>query len=243
MATSYYILIAALLTSAAYLSVRLRKLTIAGGVAGAIVGFLVFGSGALSGLLMLTAFFILGTLATSWKKTEKLRFKPESDRTVKRDAWQVLANGGVAAILGLLAMIMPSESNMFRLMMAASLASATADTLSSELGMIYGRRFFNVLTFKKEQKGLDGVISVEGLLIGIIGSAIIAAIYLAWRRDISLFWWIIVCGTIGNLADSVLGALLERKGLIGNNLVNFLNTLTAAIMMWVVLTFIIHYQP
>jgi uncharacterized protein (TIGR00297 family) len=243
MATSHYILIVALLTGAAYLSVRLNKLTIAGGIVGAIVGFLVFMGGALSGLMMLAAFFILGTLATSWKKTEKLRLKPESDRTAKRDAWQVLANGGVAAILGLLAMIMPSESDLFRLMMAASLASATADTLSSELGMIYGRRFFNILTLKKEQKGLDGVISVEGLLIGIIGSAIIAAIYLACRQDISLFWWIIVCGTIGNLADSLLGALLERKGLIGNNLVNFLNTLTAAIMMWVVLTFILHYQP
>ena len=96
---------------------------------------------------------------------------------------------------------------------------------------MYGRTFFNIMTLKKEAKGLDGVISFEGLFIGIIGSAVIATIYL--RGDVfnPTFVWIICAGTIGNLADSFLGALLERKKFIGNDMVNLLNTLIAAIVM------------
>lgn len=236
MPISQYIIVSVFLAAAAWLSISKKKLTAAGGTAGAVIGFFVFAGAGLCGLVMLAAFFILGTFATSWKKAEKIRFKPESDRIVKRDAWQVLANGGVAAILGLLAVIMPSHSILFQLMIAASLASAAADTLSSELGMIYGRRFFNILTLKKERKGLDGVISIEGLLIGIIGSAIIAAICLTGHADTTGSWQIVICGTLGNLADSVLGAALERKGLLGNNMVNFLNTLVAALIMLGLLT-------
>ena len=97
--------------------------------------------------------------------------------------------------------------------------------------MIYGRRFFNIITLKKEAKGLDGVISFEGLLIGIIGSAVIAAIYLRGDMFNLTFVWIICAGTIGNLADSFLGVLLERKKFIGNDMVNLLNTLVAALVM------------
>jgi uncharacterized protein (TIGR00297 family) len=236
MPVSQYIIVSLFLVAAACLSVIMKKLTVAGGITGAIVGFSVFAGGGLCGLAMLAAFFILGTFATSWKKAEKSVFKSESDRSTKRDSWQVLANGGVAAILGLLAVIIPAHRILFQLMMAASLASAAADTLSSELGMIFGRRFFNIMTFRKDQKGLDGVISIEGLLIGIIGSAIIAAIYLTGHMGTAGFSDIIICGTIGNLADSFLGALLERKGLIGNNLVNFFNTLIAALIMLALLT-------
>jgi uncharacterized membrane protein len=46
------------------------------------------------------------------------------------------------------------------------------------------------------------------------------------------FWLIVLTGTIGNLADSILGATYERKGAIGNNAVNFLNTLIAALLIW-----------
>jgi uncharacterized protein (TIGR00297 family) len=224
------------IAASAFISVKTGKLTLWGGIAGYTVGFLVFAGCGYIGLAMLATFFILGTLATSWKKIEKLQFKSQSDQSSGRNAGQVLANGGVAAIMGLLAALMPQHAGLFGLMMAGTLASATADTLSSELGMIYGRRFFNIITLKKEAKGLDGVISFEGLLIGIIGSAVIAAIYLYGDVSNVTFFWIVCAGTIGNATDSVLGALLERRKYIGNDMVNFLNTLIAGLSVLALIT-------
>jgi len=39
-----------------------------------------------------------------------------------------------------------------------------------------------------------------------------------------------VAGTLGSFADSYLGALLERRGWIGNDAVNFLSTTIAALI-------------
>jgi uncharacterized protein (TIGR00297 family) len=230
MAVLHYLPIVLIIVAGAIVSATYQKLSFSGAIAASAVGLLVFAGDGYTGFIMLVAFFLLGTLATSWKKEEKHRLKAKSDRSVKRNAGQVLANGGVPAILGLLVLWMPHHAGLFRLMMAAALSSAMADTLSSELGMVYGRWFFNILTLKKEQKGLDGVISITGTLIGIAGSAVIAFIYcLGFGRT---FWLIILAGTIGNLADSVLGATYERKGMVGNNTVNFLNTLIAALTIW-----------
>jgi uncharacterized protein (TIGR00297 family) len=115
--------------------------------------------------------------------------------------------------------------------MAGAFSSATADTLSSELGTVYGKKFYNILTFQKDKKGLDGVVSFEGTGIGIAGSAVMATIYCLGAGWSLAFLWIVIAGTIGNLCDSVLGATVERRQIIGNDVVNFLNTLIGAMVL------------
>src|ERR1700744_3206432 len=226
----HYLPLFLILSAIIIISVKTEKLTLYAAITGGLIAISIFIGAGYTGLTMLAAFFIFGTLATSWKKGEKLQAKSEKDQSVKRNSGQVIANGGVAAIMGALVYFIPEKVELFRLMMAASLASAMADTLSSELGMIYGRRFFNIITLKMEEKGLDGVISLEGTVIGIVGSVIIALIYaIGFGWDIRLLF-IIVAGTIGNLSDSVLGAILERKHYLNNDAVNFLNTLIAALI-------------
>jgi uncharacterized protein (TIGR00297 family) len=211
-------------------SISARKLTIPAAATGVVLALFVYLGAGWTGFAMMTIFFILGSAATSWKlKWKQGQGLAESEKGT-RTTMQVVANAGVAAIPGLFSFIFTGPVHLIlHVMIAAAFAAATADTLSSELGNIYGSRYYNILGFKKDQRGLNGVISLEGTLCGIAGSMLIAFIYavgVGW--DARMVVIIILAGTIGNLADSILGATLEREQWIGNNMVNFLNTALAA---------------
>jgi uncharacterized protein (TIGR00297 family) len=223
-----------ILIAGVVVSAWLKKLTPAAAITGGLLGWAIYAGVGYAGLILLALFFITGTAATSWKKKEKLQIKGAAAHQPTRRTGQVIANAGVAAIAGLLATLIPACRPLFFLMIAGALSSAAADTLSSELGMVYGRRFFNILTWKPDERGLDGVISIEGLVIGMAGSVLIALAYGLLVNWDTRFAWdprvliIVIAGTIGNLADSYLGALFERRGLMSNDAVNFLNTFIAA---------------
>ncbi|WP_158828273.1 DUF92 domain-containing protein [Mucilaginibacter lacusdianchii] len=217
----------------AVLSVWLKKLTVPAAVTGALCGWLVYAGAGNSGILIMAVFFVLGTVATSWNLKVKQQLKVAEYNSGRRKASQVLANAGVAALAGLLIILIPSIKPGLQLLIAASFTSATADTLSSELGTVYGRNFYNVLTLRKDTRGLDGVVSLEGTLIGNAGSAFIASIY-SLSYGWGWFGWLTLCGTLGNLADSLLGAALERRNILKNDMVNFLNTLIAGLLAYAI---------
>lgn len=210
-------------------SVKARKLTLPGSLLGGFLCFLIYIGVGYIGVIFLAAFFLLANRATSWKRSKKKHLEQEAG---PRNAGQVFANSGVAGILGLIAFYFPEAASLCLLMIAAVFSSATADTLSSELGNVYGKRFYNILSLKKDEKGLNGVVSIEGSAFGMLGSMCIALIY-SLHSGLNLnFLFIVLAGTLGNLSDSIMGASLERKGLLNNNMVNFLNTALGAAAMW-----------
>lgn len=211
-------------------SIIFRKLTVTGALTGGCLAALLYKGAGITGIIMLGAFFVAGSAATAFGRKHKEQLGIAEKNKGQRNAWQVLANGGIAALAGLLAWLYPQQAKLWQLAAAASLASASADTLSSELGSIYGRSFYNILTFKKDSCGLDGVISLEGTLWGIAGSALIASIFLIAYGYSVLALWIVLAGFIGNMVDSLLGASLERKGWLKNDQVNFMNTLAGALV-------------
>lgn len=211
-------------------SIYKKKLTIPGTLMACLVGILVFLGFGLKGIIITGTFFLLGNLATSWgwQTKERLNDSPTGQRT----AGQVFANGGMPAILALAALLFPGKESMLFLVFCAAFSSATADTVSSELGTVYGKKFFNIISFASDQRGENGVISLEGTLSGMAGSVAIASLHALYMGfDIS-FAIIVIAGTIGNFFDSILGATLEREGSIDNNTVNFLNTVTAAVVAY-----------
>ncbi|MDJ1472399.1 DUF92 domain-containing protein [Xanthocytophaga flava] len=223
-----YILVLLILLTGITLSIKAQKLTTPAAITGGLLGFLVFLGAGFPGLIMMASFFVMGTLATSWRSAYKASMGLAEENKGRRKASQVIANAGVGGILGLLNWLFPYQSELFQLMLAASFASASSDTLSSELGNVYGKRFYNVISFKPDNRGLDGVVSLEGTLLGMLGSCIIAGIYglgFGWTWNLV---WIVIAGTVGNLSDSVLGATMERKQYLSNDAVNFLNTLIGA---------------
>lgn len=203
-----------------------RKLTGPAFIAAIAMGGLIGWGGGPRALFLLYVFFALAVLATSHRKQLKANLSPDGKHPQERTVGQVFANGGMAAIMGAFAIMDKPGHSLYELMLSASLASALSDTWSSELGMVYGRNFYNILTFKKDQKGLDGVISREGFWLGVAGAAIIALLHGGFSKE---SWVILVAGVTGNLADSLMGASMERKHMIGNDMVNFLSTLVAAL--------------
>lgn len=231
METGSYFLPVILLTGI-FLSVKAKKLTLPAALTAALLGiFLYFGAG-YYGIIMAAVLFLMAALATSQKIAVKEALGAAEKNKGQRNAGQVFANAGFAGLMGLLCFFYPLKVDLLRLMMAAGLASAAADTIASELGTVYGKRFYNIISFKPDQKGLDGVISLEGTLFGLAASIVIATVYsfsFGWNIN---FWLIIAAGTVGNLSDSILGATLERKGFLKNNAVNFLNTLIAGLVVF-----------
>jgi len=226
-----FIIILLLATTCVYAT---RKLTLAGTVTGGLVATALYLGFQFAGVTLLATFFGLATLGTSFQKHAKLA-TGTSGHPEMRDAFQVLANGGLAAFFALIALYRPLDADRYAILVAAALASATADTLSSELGTVFGKRFYNIISFKPDTKGQNGVVSLEGTLIGLAGSAAIAgvfAIYYSWEWST---FYILVAGTAGNLFDSILGASLERRGFLTNNLVNFSNTVFAALVAFLLL--------
>jgi uncharacterized protein (TIGR00297 family) len=224
---SFWIIIL-LLVAGGFVNYVFGKLTLSGSITGVVISILIYLGAGLPGIIMLAAFFILGTAVTSFKKEYKLKADLAESYDTKRTMSQVIANGGVAALLAVLNIAI--ENPIILVMIAGSLASSTSDTFSSELGNIYGRNFYNILTLKKDKRGLHGVVSIEGTLFGILGCLVIASIYIAAFGWSLAFFAIAIAGIAGNLWDSFLGALFERKGLLGNDAVNFLNNIFAAVI-------------
>ena len=206
-----------------------NKLTVPAAITGAAVATALFAGAGYIGFVMMTFFFMLGTLATSHKMNVKKQIGIAEENKGRRTAGQVLANAGVAGVLGLLMLLDLQHKELYLLMIASAFSSATADTISSEMGNVYGSKFYNILTFKKDKRGLNGVVSMEGTLAGVLGSIMIALVFSCFEQFDKRFFIIIVAGTVGNIMDSLLGATLENRKVIGNNMVNFLNTIIAAI--------------
>ena len=114
---------------------------------------------------------------------------------------------------------------LFLVAMTAAFATATCDTVSSEIGQAYGRHYYLVTTFKPVSAGTDGAVSLEGTLAGIAGALVLGGV--AWGVGmISLGGVLVVVAAafIGATAESYLGATFEKAKLIDNELVNFANT-------------------
>ncbi|MGV3528274.1 MAG: DUF92 domain-containing protein [Flavisolibacter sp.] len=224
-----WILILFIIAGGAFLTYHRGKLSLKGAITGAMVAIVIFSGTGVAGLVMMAVFFGSAVLATQWRMPEKETLRLAERDKGRRNAWQVLANAGAAALFALCALY--SADPHLVLLVAACFSAATADTLSSELGTLYGKKFYNIISLKRDTRGRDGVISLEGTLIGIGGSFLIAVVYaLFFGWDVN-FYFIIIAGTAGNLVDSLLGATAERRQLIGNDLVNFTCTLFAAAVM------------
>jgi len=202
---------------------------------GAITGFLVavcsFVGFGWPGLAMLFLFVLGGIGATKWRKNRLAL--PEDLHP--RDYRNVLSNGVLASIVGLIAFLTDSADSFLFIIFASIYSAALSDTLSSELGTLYGHRFYQFPNFKRAENGTDGAISLEGTSAGICGSlaACVTCIYI--MNDIIPGIIVLVSGVLANFFDSFLGTLFQKKRLMNNHTVNVANTFFAGLSAYFLL--------
>jgi uncharacterized protein (TIGR00297 family) len=77
--------------------------------------------------------------------------------------------------------------------------------------------------------GTDGGVSWAGTMAGTAAASVVSLVCVLTGLVPTKWLGISIAGAIaGMIADSYLGALLERRKLLNNNAVNFLGTLVAA---------------
>ena len=203
--------------------------TLSGAAAGLVVAFALYyciGPGAFG---VLFAVFAMTWAATRTGYARKQRLGVAERRRGRRNAGQVLANLGISGLCALLAWTLGARWPIIAAM--AALAEAAADTASSECGEAWSDAAYLVTGFRTVQPGTDGAISLAGSLAG-VSAAIVACAVAGALQVIS--WpaaaYAALAGILGTVVDSILGATLERRGLLNNNAVNLLGTASAALL-------------
>ena len=189
-------------------------LTARGAAAAVAVGMATIYGFGWRGMTLLLAFFISSSLLTAAAGGGE-----KSRGGGPRNARQVVANGGVAAIAAL-----AGNWAWF----AGAIAAANADTWATEIGSHSRTPPRLITTGRPVPAGTDGGMTVLGTAAGIAGAGFVAAIaYILGQRRAPA---IAVAGVLGMIVDSLLGATVQGTiRSIDNNAVNLAATLTGAV--------------
>jgi uncharacterized protein (TIGR00297 family) len=198
-------------------------------------------------LIPLAMLFLLTFFSTRAGKSHKTN-AGLSERHSGRNAAQVIANLFVAALCVTPVMMIFIHLSidlfsfeilrMMKVMCVAALAEATADTVSSEIGQAFGGYPVLIVGLRRVEPGTDGAVTLLGSSAGVAAAALVA-IAGGWAMHLSVgaISTSFGAGIGGFFFDSLLGATVERRGWIGNDLVNFTSTLFAAVLAAVVYPF------
>lgn len=181
---------------------RLQSLTADGAAAATLVGAVLFARGGASATAALLTFFISSSALSRFRTGAKAGGQAKGGR---RDAWQVLANGGWATVWAGLG----GQRGLGGCI--GGLAAAAADTWGTEIGMLAPRRPRLITSLAVVTPGTSGGVTFEGLAAGIGGALLVglAAQLGARERSAERLRAAIVAGVVGSLVDSLLGATVQ----------------------------------
>ncbi len=199
----------------AALAYGMKLLTRNGAIATAVVGFIVFGLGGGKFLVPMLAFFATSSALSRLGRRRKAGANAVAVKGATRDAGQVVANGGAAALIALLFQPLAHHASLetpryLLLLYCAALATVNADTWSTEIGGLSTAHPLLLSTWKRVAPGTSGAITGLGLIAALVGSLVVAlAGWLVWRLNAAEFVVVVWAGFLGSLFDSVLGASVQ----------------------------------
>jgi uncharacterized protein (TIGR00297 family) len=193
----------------AFLAFLGKALTRSGAVAAAILGTIVVGLGGIPAALVLLTFFVSSSILSVLFKKNKLGVNDKHAKGSRRDASQVLANGGICGAMIVLSVVFPGQQWIWWAF-CASLAAENDDTWATELGILSPTKPALITAGAKVELGTSGGITLVGILASLAGSFLVALVgTLLHPMPIYALILITLAGLAGSLIDSLLGATIQ----------------------------------
>lgn len=200
---------------------RLRQITASGAAAGFVLSVAIYMAFGYKSFLVLLCFFVLGAATTRMGYARKLARGIAERRRGARSWREACANLLAAAFFAILVITTPHQWA-FLAALVAALAEAAGDTVSSETGKWLSSRAYLITTLQPVAAGENGGVSAAGSAAGAGAAAIVVVV--SWALGLCAVWTCVAvfgAAIVGNLADSLIGATIERRGLVTNGVVNF----------------------
>ncbi len=203
-------LVALVLASAFAVAARRRRsLSPSGAWAAAVVGTTAFVAG-WGWSAPLLAFFFSSTMLSRWRGHAKAHLtRSVVAKGVERDAWQVMANGGVFAVAAIGSIATPSP--WWSLAGLGALAAATADTWATEVGTAVGGVPRSLLGWRPVPPGTSGAISGAGTGAMLAGALFLGTVAMLTGLPSDETLPVVAGGIGGAVVDTVLGATMQER--------------------------------
>ncbi|MGG6314346.1 DUF92 domain-containing protein, partial [Paenibacillus macerans] len=199
------------------------SLSLSGMLAAFALGTVYYGAGNLFWFGILLLFFVSSSALSRFRGDRKEELEKSYAKSGRRDAGQVLANGGLGMLACLGNLIWPDPG--WGYFFAGTMAAVTADTWATELGGLSRTEPRSILTGRRVPPGTSGGVTLLGSAAALAGGAVIggaAWLLLIWTGEaaypdaggavLSLIKWALlagISGLAGAFADSLLGATLQ----------------------------------
>ena len=196
----------------AVLAWRVGALSPSGAIAAVLTGGLIFGLGGLPWATLLLTFFISSSTLSKAFKGRKASLVEKFSKGSQRDWGQVMANGGLGAILAIFSALLPRESWPW-LAFGGAMAAVNADTWATELGVFNPLPPRLITTGKTVERGTSGGVTLLGYLAALGGAALIGVLSVllggGTRYAPMIALAITLAGLAGSTFDSLLGATVQ----------------------------------
>jgi uncharacterized protein (TIGR00297 family) len=187
----------------ALVAYRRRTLTADGAVGAAVIGCIVHAQGGAPATGALLAFFGSSSALSRLGHARKASAPLAQAKGARRDVWQVLANGGVAALS--IGLGRQRGSGGF----VGALAAAAADTWATELGLLAKREPRLITTLRPVIAGTSGGVTLKGLAASVGGTLLVGATWSVLGGGRPGVRGAVLAGLGGSLVDSFLGATIQ----------------------------------
>ena len=187
---------------------RARSLSTTGALAALAVGTGASAAGWGWAILVIVFFILSSSLSHYRRATREARTGGIIEKSGARDAYQVLANGGVFTLAALIGVF--TADPLWHVAALGALAAAASDTWATEIGTIAGGTPRSIVSLAPLPPGTSGGITAAGTLASAVGSAMVAAV--AHLTGVGAFPGAVFLGGLaGSLADSLAGATVQER--------------------------------